>query len=1092
MSVRIYAFVVLLNAVFAYFNDIFVDFNMSTPRMPGMIHYRPTHLSMLSRRTQERICLRSGGVITHMNGCSTRIPRTRTRKAHRGKRAGTKRMYKIMTVIDKFDRLTWQCKKRQGDHQKPCLTVVKRTSDYNLRSCLNLSLWNARSMMNKITSICDCILSNKIDIFIITESWIENGKKSFADAELRSTLHQYEATHLPRTNRKGGGLSIITKTDLKISANKTELYRSFEVLDLNICSPQSPDNFHVMSIYRPPKSPVNNCNISEFLVEFSSLLEKTITSPGHLIIAGDFNIHVDKESDSDATKFQDMITSFGLVNIVNQPTHDKGHTLDLLLIREEDPCLSFASVDYTLPSDHAVVHATTCVRRPNNVKTVKKHRNLKSICMDDLRNLLRPSFSELNELTDVNILATRYQDIVKSTVDQLAPLLSKTMIDKPRPAWFTTNLIKERQKVRSSERRWLKSRLAIDKDLLNTSRSNYKSKLDQTKANFFKNKIDDATNDRALFAIIDELSGSKSIVANTLPNIEICQLSEMFSEFFDDKIVKIHAKFDNSIEAQCEDVRLSVQFEFNLFQSLKVEDVVKVVRGMNAKTCSLDPIPTGILKECLDVWGPVLTLIVNKSFEFGVFPEVCKTAIVRPVIKKHDLDKNVLKNYRPLSNCSFLDKFLEKCAFMQLNEYFVTNSLYGKFQSAYRQGHSTETALLKVKNDIMLALDSKTDVVLVLLDLSAAFDTIDHAILLKRLQNRFQITGKALDWIRSFLCGRSQCVSVGGSMVSDARPLRFGVPQGSVLGPILFSLYVTPLEEIIVKYGCKTAIFADDTQVYLTCNNTSSVSILENCVSEIRRWMMSNFLALNDTKTEVICFSSKYRRNCEPAVVNVRIGETSISTTSVVRNLGVLFDEHVTMSHHVMNVCRNASYALWRISKCRHLLDKERLVKLVHAFVTCRIDYCNSLLLGCPDYQIKKLQHVQNSAARLVCGIKRADRCHITPVLKSLHWLPVKSRIIFKVICIVFKCLYESTAPLYLNDLITVISRNHMSLRSNAAITLKRSAPPKTVTYGNHAFATKAPSLWNDLPVDLRTIEVYEHFKVKLKTYLFKQHYGVT
>ena len=946
-------------------------------------------------------------------------------------------------------------------------------------------------MMNKITAICDSILANNIDIFIITESWVDNEKKSYIDAELRSTLHQYEATHLSRPNRKGGGLSVITNSDLKVSVNKSECYRSFEVLDLNISSPQKPECFRVISIYRPPKSVVNKCSFSDFLEELSNLLEITITSAGHIVIAGDFNIHIDDKNNSDAVKFLDLIDSFGLVNHVKHSTHDKGHILDLLLTREEDQCLSFVNIDFTLPSDHAAIHATTQVRKPNTQKMTKDHRNLKSMSVQELKNEIQQQFIELHKLTNPNIIAKCYRDIVQSTVDQLAPIQTKQMIDKPRPAWFTINLIKERQKVRSFERKWLKSRLSIDKELLVSSRSDYKKLLDETKASFFRDKIDNTNNDKALFAIIDELSGSKNITASTLPNIEISELPELFCEFFDDKIVKIREKFDNTvhlIDEQIEDV-LPVRSGLNMFQSLNVENVVKIVRGINAKTCSLDPIPTGILKECLDVWAPVLTLVVNKSFESGVFPDDCKSAIVRPLIKKHNLDKNVLKNYRPLSNCSFLDKFLEKCAFMQLNEYLTSNSLYGKYQSAYRQGHGTETALLKVKNDIMLALDNKKDVILVLLDLSAAFDTIDHTILLRRLEKRFQITGKALEWMSSFLCDRSQRVSVGGSMVSEARPLRFGVPQGSVLGPVLFSLYVTPLEQIISKHGCKTAIFADDTQLYLTCNNSNSVSIIENCVSEIKKWMISNFLALNDTKTEVICFSSKFIRNHEPSITDIKIGDATIDTSSVVRNLGVLFDENVTMSQHVKNVCKTASYALWRISRCRHLLDKDRTIKLIHAFVTCRIDYCNSLLLGCTDYQIKKLQHIQNSAARLVCRIKKSDRCHITPVLRSLHWLPIRERIIFKVICIVFKCIYFNTAPVYLKELIVINNRNYMSLRSNAAIMLKRPLPPKTVTYGSNAFAIKAPSLWNDLPVDLRTVQVYEHFKTVLKTHLFKKFY---
>ena len=164
---------------------------------------------------------------------------------------------------------------------------------------------------------------------------------------------------------------------------------------------------------------------------------------------------------------------------------------------------------------------------------------------------------------------------------------------------------------------------------------------------------------------------------------------------------------------------------------------MKIVRSMNSKSCTLDPVPINLVKDCFEIWAPVLSVIVNNSFQSGVFQEEYKSAIVRPLIKKPDLD-------RPVSNFSFLDKFLEKCAFKRLNQYFSCNSLYGNFQSAYREGHGTETAILNVHNDIMLALDNRLNVVLVMLDLSAAFDTIDHTILIDRLQTRFQIGGKAL------------------------------------------------------------------------------------------------------------------------------------------------------------------------------------------------------------------------------------------------------------------------------------------------------------------------------------------------------------
>ena len=168
----------------------------------------------------------------------------------------------------------------------------------------------------------------------------------------------------------------------------------------------------------------------------------------------------------------------------------------------------------------------------------------------------------------------------------------------------------------------------------------------------------------------------------------------------------------------------------------------------------------------------------------GEFPKTCKSAIVRPLLKKCELDSNLLKNYRPVSNLSFLSKLIEKSVCCQLNSYLHQNNLYAKCQSAYREGWITETALLKVQNDVLRSLDKRDDVILTMLDLSAAFDTIDHDILLHRLRHRFGITGVALDWFGSYLKGRMQRVCIG-SILSEALPLNYGVPQGSVLGPVL-------------------------------------------------------------------------------------------------------------------------------------------------------------------------------------------------------------------------------------------------------------------------------------------------------------------
>jgi len=248
----------------------------------------------------------------------------------------------------------------------------------------------------------------------------------------------------------------------------------------------------------------------------------------------------------------------------------------------------------------------------------------------------------------------------------------------------------------------------------------------------------------------------------------------------------------------------------------------------------------------------------------GEFPDAFKTSHIMPLLKKPNLDCNELRNYRPIANLQFVSKVLERVAASQLKYYIQDNDLFSPMQSAYRQFHSTETALLRVSNDMLLALDQGKEAVLVLLDYSAAFDTIDHGILFQRLRSRYGITGTALQWIRSYLSNRRQAVLIEDTL-SDTFPLPWGVPQGSVKGPLDFILYTGPLSDVINAHAdINHMIFADDSQIYVILQpNQHSVpaSKLEACVSDIRTFAISNKLMLNDAKTEVIHITSKFRKS---------------------------------------------------------------------------------------------------------------------------------------------------------------------------------------------------------------------------------------
>jgi hypothetical protein len=377
-------------------------------------------------------------------------------------------------------------------------------------------------------------------------------------------------------------------------------------------------------------------------------------------------------------------------------------------------------------------------------------------------------------------------------------------------------------------------------------------------------------------------------------------------------------------------------------------------------------------------------------------------------------------------------------------------------------------------------MDQGRLVALVLLDLSAAFDTVDHCVLINHLK-QLGFDGSVLQFFMSYLSDRTQCVKIQ-NVSSTPSELVFGVPQGSVLGPILFSLYTSLLGEIIRKHNLDYHFYADDSQIYISFNPCqleaeSAIHRLELCISEIRIWMSSNFLKLNDDKTEFIIFGSNHHRK-KINIQNLHIGNADIPVSDKVRNLGAIFDTEMTFKDHISHISKSSSFQLRNIGHIRKYLNNDATEQLVHAFVTSRLDMGNSLLFGLPDILSKRLNRLQNIAARIVTRTKPRD--HITPVLKELHWLPIQDRIIFKILVLVYRCTTD-IAPSYITEFIFPY-KPHRELRSSNKSLLV--VPRTSRSWGNRSYAFAGPFMWNRLPDYIKYAPSLDTFKSKLKTFL--------
>ena len=951
---------------------------------------------------------------------------------------------------------------------------------------------NTRSVKNKTDKIKDYVVDNNADITAITETWLSSGsadKVPIGDLCPTGYLFPNE----PRKGRRGGGVGLLHKSALPIKSQPVTPFKSFEYAEYLLKSTVS--QIRIIVVYRPPPSKKNGLNTGMFLQEFSTFLEEKTLSTGKLLMVGDFNFHLDDNNDRETLLFSSLIESFNLTQHVCEPTQKSGHLLDLVITRSNEVTVDAVTVRQPFISDHSAVHMKISFQKPARDKHKITYRKLKSIDKAEFQEDIIKSVLYASPETSLDALVDQYDNVLQNLLENHAPLKQCTVTIRPDAKWYNDDIREAKKKRRQAERKWRSTHLEIHKQLYAEQCDIVIDMIKQAKRQYYNSAIKESVSDqKSLFKVVDKLLHRKN--DGKIPEHDtLDSLVNKFVNFFDDKIKKIRADLVHQ-DQQMSTSDYSIQpmpknstsvSTLTTFEKVTEEQIKKIIVKAASKTCRLDPVPTWLTKQCLDALLPSITMIINLSLTTGIMPSKFKQAILTPLLKKPTLDKDVFKNYRPVSNLSFISKVVERVIALKLETHMSSNGLGEKLQSAYKKLHSTETALLYIQNDILRSIDDKSAVVLILLDLSAAFDTVDHKILLRRLETRIGISGCALAWFRSYLTGRTQRVCIQETL-SSSHNLECGVPQGSVLGPILFTIYTLPLGDIIRKHGLNFHMYADDTQLYLTFKPAQDGSCevtkekLEECLKDIRIWMSKNMLKLNDDKTEMLVIRARHHG---PVVFpSVKIGSEEVTSSKKARNIGVVFDTTMSLDSHISQITRAAFYHIRNIGMIRKYLTTEAAEIIIHSFVTSKLDYCNALLYGLPKVLLDKLQHVQNTAARVVTGCKKYD--HITPVLKNLHWLPVKQRITFKILLLTYKALHDK-APQYVTNMLTPYVPGR-SLRSGSRMQLEI-PHTRLLTYGDRAFSKAAPMLWNKLPIEIRQSPSIDSFKRKLKTFLFNQAY---
>ena len=504
---------------------------------------------------------------------------------------------------------------------------------------------------------------------------------------------------------------------------------------------------------------------------------------------------------------------------------------------------------------------------------------------------------------------------------------------------------------------------------------------------------------------------------------------------------------------------------------------------MKKKTCQLDPAPTFLVSQSFKTLKSFFTHVINSVIEEAHFPDLLKHAQVTPKVKDNNKSNDDLANLRPISRLPFLAKLIEKVIHLQTEDFIDTNQLHAKFQSAYRAQNSCETASIRIFADIQKLVFEKSHVALIALDSSSAFDTVDHEVLLRKLRDEFGIEDKALALIKSYVENRTFSVEIEDK-ISTKRRLECGVPQGSILGPLIYILYTKGIQSIVESHKINIHMYADDCQLYLAFKSENQITAQENannCLSKIKIWMDTNYLKLNTNKTTLKLFSPDKIQ----LPFQINYNNDIIKPSNLINILGIKVKKDIDFSPFISKKVQTCYMHLRNLFHIRNSLTFNARVQMVTNLILSNLDYCNSILICSTKKAIRPLQLVLNRAIRFIFYLKRDT--HITPFLKKLHILPIIQRIKYKTCLISYKIFYN-LAPLYLLEKFpTFRPSTPMNLRMGRGrdnFMFEQELSKRDTIY------SEIKSQWNKLPIQLRMITNLNIFKGNLKKHFFLEAFN--
>ena len=936
---------------------------------------------------------------------------------------------------------------------------------------------NIRSLMSKHEEIKDLLMDSNLDFLCLSESWLHSKiQPGLID------VPGFKCFRKDRSTGKGGGVVIYIRDSLKCTEFDPNIDTPIEHLCLNI-SLSARMHFRLMVIYNPPS------HDNSFYVNLQKLL-KFVSHKSEVIIFGDFNI--DWSNRCKRKKLKTITGKFDLSQIVTGATRITKSTrsqIDLIFTNKEERITKVFNLVTGL-SDHNLTLAVRKLTKKRFPDRNNQKSNPLTIPRCDLEKLERElggvQWDGLLNDNDPSECCNELMNIVSAIVGKFLKTRKYSNRKQSLP-WINASIRKLMKQRDLALKTALKSSLNTDMALFKGLRNRVTKELRNAKAEYYISAITNARgNSASIWKQINSLikPSKKEIISELKINNNIISESEEIAEEFNNFFIKSveelahnfkHIRTQSVGNQDNESTSLFVLKQTNRAEVLKIID-----KFSNSHSKDLFNLDTAFLKKYSKMLVDPLTHLINLSIKTGKFPDGWKKSRVIPIFKSGAADQTC--NYRPISILPVFSKVLEKIVAAQLMDHLETHSHLHSLQFGFRSNHSTESANCFFVDQLKLFIDRGNMVGAVFLDLKKAFDTINHDILISKLSN-YNFSDITLKWFKSYLCNREQCVVINNKQ-STLLGCNTGVPQGSILGPILFSLYINDLPASCPGAGIQ--MYADDTVIYVPGRTNTSISTqLTDHLESVSKWLERSCLTLNIKKTVSICFSSRTRSSLnvnDTTKLDLKINGQPVDQVTEVKYLGLRLDPHLKFEKHVQAVNRAAKANLYTFKMIRNCLTSHAANIFMHSMIFSYLGYCATVWSQAGLTVIRPLEMIYNRAVKILD--RKPIRFHHCHVIKKLNILSFDNFTKFANLKLIHKCIHNQ-APRVLGDMVEPLGLSGSSTRGAAAGNCK--VPLRRSSLGQTAFSVQGVKLWNALPTYLKQDHNWDHFKLKLKEFLKSQ-----